>query len=194
MADGFVLYFLSNISGNQYEQCGDDNTVVIQHMAQALSSHRLDLDNKQDKSYSDFTYESCVHLSSVNPSTIYQFNINNLRDIHPRHCLELCNRNRQKYALLNRNKCLCTNKIPGKSLTGSATLSSINFNCTQECPGNYLYKCGSPTNSSLYSVYTMEIYCPVGKNTNRQLIINKHLKFTFFFRLYNGYGKRQMPV
>ncbi|CAF5082540.1 unnamed protein product, partial [Rotaria sp. Silwood1] len=41
-----------------------------------------------------------------------------------------------------------------------STLS--NFDCTQECAANYFYTCGNSTNSSLYSVYAMQLTCPLG--------------------------------
>lgn len=133
-------------------------------MNHVLFSQTYNLQNKPDKQHSDFGYDGCVYLSSVNPSRTYQFNIKNLRNIYPRHCLELCNTYQQNYALLNGNKCLCTNRIPKiESSNKLFSVSSTDLICTQECPGNYFYTCGSTTNSSVYSVYSMKLHCPNGK-------------------------------
>ncbi|CAF3849238.1 unnamed protein product, partial [Rotaria sp. Silwood1] len=146
--------------GNQHEHCGNENTiVVIENPSYIFSSKDEDID-KITTFTSDFAYDTCIHLNSVNQSTTYEFNLTDENDIHPRHCLELCTNYKQKYALLNSNKCLCTNILTKKKQDDP--FSSSNFNCTQECSANYFYTCGNPTNSSIYSVYVMKIKCPLG--------------------------------
>lgn len=135
-----------------------------------MFSYRFSSQNKQDKPNPDFVYNSCVYLNSVEPSNTYQYNFKRPSLNHPRHCLELCSKAQQKYALLNLNKCLCTNVPPPKKKPSVSLLDLPDFNCTQECPGNYFYTCGNTTNSSLYSMYVMEVQCHPGKKLNEKCI------------------------
>ncbi|CAF3918278.1 unnamed protein product [Rotaria sp. Silwood1] len=146
--------------GNKYERCGNQNTIVIFYISGNLFSSRFGLQNKLDKPNPDFVFDDCINLNSVNPSTMYQFNFKRTIDVHPRHCLELCTNYQQKYALLNSNKCLCTNISPKKKQYN--LFAPLDFNCTRECPANYFYTCGNTSNSSIYSMYVMELNCPVG--------------------------------
>ncbi|CAF1051081.1 unnamed protein product [Rotaria sp. Silwood1] len=146
--------------GNKHERCGDDNTIVIFYIVDTLFASRVGFRNKLDKPNPDFIFDDCVNLNSVNPSTMYQFNFKRTSDIHPRHCLELCTNYKQTYALLNLNKCLCTNVSPKKKQYD--LFISLGLNCTRECPANYFYTCGNTSNSSIYSMYVMELNCPVG--------------------------------
>ncbi|CAF4131268.1 unnamed protein product, partial [Rotaria sordida] len=144
--------------GNQYERCGNIDTIVVLRINVFQHSSRYNLNNKQAKSYPDFFYHSCIHLNSVNQSAIYQFNLNRIKDIHPRHCLELCTKYNQQYALLNSNKCLCTNIPMKKQQNNIFTIQD--YNCTQECQSNYFYTCGDANNSDIYSMYVMPTKCP----------------------------------
>ncbi|CAF1003222.1 unnamed protein product [Rotaria sordida] len=146
--------------GNKHERCGDENTIFIFYVSGYLFSSRFALRNKLDKPNPDFIFDDCINLNSVNPSTMYQFNFKRTNDIHPRHCLELCTNYKQKYALLNSNKCLCTNVSLKKKQDDP--YPSLDFNCTRECPANYFYTCGNTSNSSIYSMYVMELNCPTG--------------------------------
>ncbi|CAF3311986.1 unnamed protein product [Rotaria sp. Silwood2] len=151
--------------GNKHERCGDENTIVTFYIVGNLFVSRFGLQNKPDKPNPDFVFDDCVNLNSVNPSTMYQFNFKRTRDIHPRHCLELCTNYQQTYALLNSNKCLCTNVSPERKQYD--LFASLDFNCTRECPANYFYTCGNTSNSSIYSMYVMERNCPVDTNKRR---------------------------
>ncbi|CAF3973159.1 unnamed protein product [Rotaria sordida] len=144
--------------GNQHERCGNIDTIVVLHIRVFQHPPRYNLNNKQAKSYPDFFYHSCIHLNSVNQSAIYQFNLNRIKDIHPRHCLELCTKYNQQYALLNSNKCLCTNIPMKKQQNNIFTIQD--YNCTQECQSNYFYTCGDANNSDIYSMYVMPTKCP----------------------------------
>ncbi|CAF1570035.1 unnamed protein product, partial [Rotaria sordida] len=42
----------------------------------------------------------------------------------------------------------------------SDRFSLLDFNCTQECQGNYFYTCGNAKNSTLYSMYVENPKCP----------------------------------
>ncbi|CAF4640973.1 unnamed protein product [Rotaria sp. Silwood2] len=90
---------------------------------------------------------------------MYQFNFKRARDIYLRHCLELCAYFKQKYAL-NSNKCLCTNLLPKKK--NDYLFATLDYNGSQKCPANYFYTCGNTSNSLIYSMYVMELNCPVG--------------------------------
>ncbi|CAF4155070.1 unnamed protein product, partial [Adineta steineri] len=146
--------------GNKHEQCGDKNIIVVYNVTRTILSYTSYL-TESDRQNPDFSYDSCVYLSSVNPSTMYQFNFKSMSDIHPRRCLEICDKYHQHYALLNGNKCVCTNNLP-KRRKPSDVFTSQDFRCTRECPANYFYTCGSTSNSSLYSVYTMNLHCSSG--------------------------------
>ncbi|CAF4191400.1 unnamed protein product, partial [Rotaria sp. Silwood2] len=110
-------------------------------------------------------------------------NLKHTNDIHPRHCLELCNNYKQKYALLNLNKCLCTNVLPKKKKNN--LLTQFDLSCTRQCSANYFYTCGNPTNSSLYSMYTMELNCPTDKIKQRCIYINTETKTNSLVRAKN---------
>ncbi|CAM4839843.1 unnamed protein product [Rotaria magnacalcarata] len=112
-------------------------------------------------SYPDFIYDTCLSVDTARQSKMFQFYLNRADDVHPRYCLELCTKYEQKYALLNANKCLCTNIQIETRETDSWSLHQDN-NCTEQCLGNYLYSCGNINNSSIYSVYSMQLNCPPG--------------------------------
>ncbi|CAF3982260.1 unnamed protein product [Rotaria sordida] len=83
----------------------------------------------------------------------------NSHDIHPRHCLLLCKKYEQRYALLNSNTCLCMNN----TITTTTTTNKLTFfNCDRKCYGNYFYRCGHTNDSTIYSVYLMRPVCPFG--------------------------------
>ncbi|CAF4124450.1 unnamed protein product, partial [Rotaria sordida] len=117
--------------GNQNEHCGNTDTIVVLYVAENLSAWRYHEHYKYTRPYPSFVYDGCIHLNSVNQSKIYQFNLNHINDIQPRHCLELCKKYKQQYALLNSNKCLCTNILMRKKQDDR--FSPPDFNCTQEC-------------------------------------------------------------
>ncbi|CAF1080639.1 unnamed protein product [Adineta ricciae] len=144
--------------GNKYEQCGDENTIVVYNFTQNKASYES---ISRSEPHPDFTYDGCVYLHPINLLTTYQFNMKSITDIHPRHCLELCNHYHQAYALLNGNKCLCTNHLPQRRKT-SDTFISQDFSCNRECSANYFYTCGAVNNASIYSVYHMRLHCPQG--------------------------------
>ncbi|CAF4156401.1 unnamed protein product [Rotaria sp. Silwood2] len=147
--------------GSQHELCGNEDTIVVFEDPNSIFQFNDDdIDSLTTPSFY-FVYDSCIYLHSVNQSTMYEFELTRINDIHPRYCLELCTNYRQKYALLNSNKCLCTN-IPLKKKQNNAFESS-DLNCTQECSGNYLYTCGNSENSSIYSMYIMKTNCPADK-------------------------------
>ncbi|CAF4012693.1 unnamed protein product [Rotaria sp. Silwood2] len=147
--------------GSQHELCGNEDTIVVFEDPNSIFQFKDDdIDSLTTPSFY-FVYDSCIYLHSVNQSTMYEFELTRINDIHPRYCLELCTNYRQKYALLNSNTCLCTN-IPLKKKQNNAFESS-DLNCTQECSGNYLYTCGNSENSSIYSMYVMKTNCPVDK-------------------------------
>jgi hypothetical protein len=152
--------------GTQYERCGDTNTIVVLRVDKPVSRSRYTETNEQDKPYPNFVYHSCIDFSSVNESSIYEFNLTHMSDVHPRHCVELCTNYIQKYSLLNSNRCLCTNipleKAKDNLFAPFRTTSSPN-NCTQECQANYFYTCGNTNNSNIYSVYVSKFQCLPGK-------------------------------
>ncbi|CAF3464823.1 unnamed protein product [Rotaria sp. Silwood1] len=170
--------------GNQNEKCGDTNTIVLLHVADNLFRFKIDAYYKRFKQYPDFIYDGCIHLSSANQSGIYPFSFNHINDIHPRHCLELCKKYKQKYALLNSNKCLCTNIPMNTKQRDAKLLSFLDFNCIQACQGNYLYTCGNASNSSIYSVYVTHPRCPhnfqLSDNEQRCVQINFSVKKNSF--------------
>ncbi|CAF1026064.1 unnamed protein product [Rotaria sordida] len=144
--------------GNVHERCGDKNTIVVFHVVDVrriYSLMRIPMD-----SYPDFVYDSCIYVSSFNSSTTYQFNLNNVHNIHPRHCLQLCTNYQQKYAFINSNLCLCTN-IPLKDTQYDTTILENQY-CSYECSANYFYTCGNKTNSTIYSMYIMQPKCRHG--------------------------------
>jgi len=137
--------------GNKHEQCGNDDTIIVFHIIN--SPHIYNNAPKPAEPFPDFIYDSCINVKSFNPSTTYQFNLNHL---HPRHCLELCTNRQQKYALINSNKCFCTN-IPIKT-DENADIVSHSL-CSQQCSANYFYTCGNNTSSTIYSMYIMQPKC-----------------------------------
>ncbi|CAF4368318.1 unnamed protein product [Rotaria socialis] len=146
--------------GNQHQYCGNENVIITFYIFASSLPPIFDNNEKMPRLKSDFVYESCIHLNIVDQSTMYAFNLTRAIDVHPRHCLELCVKYQQKYALMNSNKCLCTNiRLKKRNDKLSAF---IKYNCTQECQGNYFYTCGSSSNSTIYSMYTMETTCPRG--------------------------------
>jgi hypothetical protein len=83
-----------------------------------------------------------------------------MNNIHPRHCLELCTKYQQKYALINGNKCFCTN-IPVKN--DRSTIILTHQVCSLKCSANYFYTCGNKDNETIYSMYIMKPQCLHGK-------------------------------
>ncbi|CAF4943073.1 unnamed protein product, partial [Rotaria sp. Silwood1] len=146
--------------GNQHERCGNRDTIVVLRITAFQHPSRYSLNNKQAKLYPDFFYHSCVHLNFLNQSAIYRFNLNRIKDIQPRHCLELCTKYSQHYAILNSNTCLCVNIPMIKQQNNIFTLRD--YNCNQECQSNYFYTCGNTSNSNIYSMYIMPTKCPYG--------------------------------
>ncbi|CAF1411640.1 unnamed protein product [Rotaria sordida] len=146
--------------GNQNERCGNTDTMVIVHATDNIPSFKLDKNYILSKQHPDFIYDNCVHVNFPNKSGIYQFSLNHINDVHPRHCLELCKKYKQQYALLNSNKCLCTNIPMTKRQNALRLFIPPDFDCNQECQGNYLYTCGNTSNSTIYSVYVMHPRCP----------------------------------
>ncbi|CAF3855672.1 unnamed protein product [Rotaria sp. Silwood1] len=158
---------------NTHEQCGDKNTVVVFHV---IDIRRLFTETRAAvEPYPDFIYDSCIHVNSFNLSTTYQFNLTNINNIHPRHCLQLCLNYQQKYALINSNICLCTN-IQIKDIQYNTTILSNQY-CSQECSANYFYTCGNKINSTIYSMYIMQPKCRHGfeVSENDQQCVYSHL-------------------
>ncbi|CAM4971429.1 unnamed protein product [Rotaria socialis] len=147
--------------GNENEYCGNDHTIVAINSDEVTSSFIYDNTDTFKPSHTDFIHDACIHVDSVKQSTMYGFYLNRPNDVHPRHCLELCTKYEQKYALLNAKKCLCTN-IQIQTRETDSWLSPRDTNCTDECQGNYFYSCGNINNSSIYSVYSMQKHCPTG--------------------------------
>ncbi|CAF3426307.1 unnamed protein product [Rotaria socialis] len=147
--------------GNENEYCGNDHTIVAINSNEVTSSFIYDNTDTFKPSHTDFIHDACIHVDSVKQSTMYGFYLNRPNDVHPRHCLELCTKYEQKYALLNAKKCLCTN-IQIQTRETDSWLSPRDTNCTDECQGNYFYSCGNINNSSIYSVYSMQKHCPTG--------------------------------
>jgi hypothetical protein len=171
-AISYTFIQLFKTLGNQYERCGNTDTIVVLREDKNIYPSRYVETNEQDKPYPNFVYHSCIDLSSANESAIYQFNLTRMSDVHPRHCVELCTNYKQQYSLLNSNRCLCTN-IPMKKLNDNlfapfSTSSSSSDNCTQECQANYFYTCGNTNNAKIYSVYVVKLQCPPGKRRKYQ--------------------------
>lgn len=145
--------------GNQHEQCGKNDIVIIFHI---LDSRRTYSDARTPaEPFPDFIYDSCIQVDAFNSSTTYQFNLNEKKNVHPRHCLELCTNYQQKYALMNANKCFCTNTPLKNGEPGSEIFTSQD--CSQRCSGNYFYSCGNHSNPTIYSMYVMQPKCRHGK-------------------------------
>ncbi|CAF0886021.1 unnamed protein product [Adineta ricciae] len=144
-------------SGNRHEQCGDNDTIVVFDISQSRRAYSYY--PTTFKPYLDFSYDSCVHMSSFDPNRSYKFTFNDSLDLHPRHCLEFCTINQQKYALINSNQCFCMN-MPAKHYNNKHLLPKQH--CSQECSSNYFYTCGNPTSSTIYSVYTRQQKCRHG--------------------------------
>lgn len=147
---------IDHLLGNRHERCGDDDTIIVFHI---LDSRRRSVESSvSTQSYPDFGYDSCIFVSSLNSSTTYRLDMNN---VHPRHCLELCNRYNQIYALINGDQCFCTN-VPMKTDDNNEILA--NEECSFKCSGNYFYTCGNKNNLTMYSMYTMKPQCRHGKS------------------------------
>ncbi|CAF0884788.1 unnamed protein product [Adineta ricciae] len=145
-------------SGNRHEQCGDNDTIVVFDISQSRRAY----------SYYPTTFQPYLDFSS------YKFTFNDSLDLHPRHCLEFCTINQQKYALINSNRCFCTNMSTTHSNNNMRLLSKQH--CSQECSGNYFYTCGNPTSSTIYSVYTRQPKCRHGfeMTQNREQCVYGH--------------------
>ena len=140
--------------GNRHERCGDDKTIVAFRI---LETPRTPTEGSTPpQPYPDFIYDKCVQ-ATLNSSTTYQFN---LKDLHPRNCLELCTNNQQQYALINGNKCFCTN-VQVKLDSSSDSLP--HSDCSLKCSGNYFYTCGNSDEPTRYSMYIMKPRCVHGK-------------------------------
>lgn len=140
--------------GNKHEHCGNLDTIVAFKFPADRFTSGYDISYRDTVRYPDFVYDSCVHLNSFDRSAMYLFDFQQKSDIYPRYCLLLCRNYQQKYALINSNKCLCTNY----------RLNNEKYdNCTLQCSANYFYTCGNASNSSLYSMYVMTPRCPIGK-------------------------------
>ena len=151
-----MIGWLFCLIGSQHERCGDADTIVVFHI---LDSRRRFIENSIPiQAYPDFAYDSCLLVDRLDTSTAYQFAMNN---VHPRHCLELCNKFNQSYALINRDQCFCTN-VPLKIDDANSIL--INEDCSMKCSGNYFYTCGSQSNTTIYSMYVMKPQCRHGKS------------------------------
>ncbi|CAF0983844.1 unnamed protein product [Adineta steineri] len=161
-------------SGNKNEQCGNKDTIIVFHI---IDSRRIYSDARTPaEPYPDFIYDSCIYLNSFdNTSTTYKFKLTNRTDLHPRHCLELCTKYKQKYALINSNTCFCTNIQLKDEKSKSEILA--NKHCSLQCSANYFYTCGHKLNSTLYSVYIMQPKCRHGFEVaeNDQQCVYSHL-------------------
>ena len=145
--------------GNPLEYCGDSSTVVA---FQILDARRtFTYARTPPEPFPEFVHDSCIHWSTVNASVAYQFSIEDSNGPHPRHCLALCSQVNQKYALLNDDRCLCTN-MPLKSVLDGVSVLGNN-NCDQQCKGNFFYLCGNQRNRTVYSMYINQPKCRHGK-------------------------------
>ena len=145
--------------GNRNELCGNEDTIVVFDI---FDSKRTYTDaSTPPEPFPDFRYDGCIKVNSFDPTTTNQFNLTNLNNSHPRHCLELCTNYQQKYALMNSNKCFCTN-IPIKDEQYHTDLLPHKF-CSQKCAANYFYTCGNRDNSTIYSMYIMQPKCRHGR-------------------------------
>ncbi|CAM4989442.1 unnamed protein product, partial [Rotaria socialis] len=78
------------IAGNQHQHCGNEKTIVALRMSSSIL-WLVDRDQVQMiRANPGFVDETCIHLNSVDQSTMYEFNLTRAIDVHPRHCLELC--------------------------------------------------------------------------------------------------------
>ncbi|CAF3819420.1 unnamed protein product [Rotaria sp. Silwood1] len=141
--------------GNPNQYCGDTNTIIVLLRKNVLYLAHFYTPSRYYRQYPDFVYVGCVQFNNIKQLGMYQFNIVNRQDVHPRHCLQLCKKYEQQYALLKSNTCLCTN-IPIEKVKNQLNL----FNCDRKCYGNYFYKCGHTIDSSMYSVYLIRPACP----------------------------------
>ncbi|CAF2059180.1 unnamed protein product [Rotaria magnacalcarata] len=139
--------------GNQNEYCGNNNTVVAINSAGVTLSSIYDNIDIFKSLYPDFIHDACIHVDSAKQSTMYGFYLNRSSDVHPRHCLELCTKYEQKYALLNANKCLCTN-IQIKPRETDSWFLSQDTNCTDECQD---YSCGDDKEYHLVNGFCYKI-------------------------------------
>ena len=149
------------VSGNRHEQCGDNDTIVVFDISQSRRAYSYY--PRTFKPYLDCSYDSCVHISSFDSNRSYKFTFNDSLDLHPRHCLEFCTINQQKYALINSNQCFCMN-MPAKHNKSDMRLLPKQ-NCSHECSGNYFYACGNSNSSAIYSMYVRQQKCQHGNDT-----------------------------
>ncbi|CAF3088507.1 unnamed protein product [Rotaria socialis] len=144
--------------GNTNELCGDNGTIVVY---QILNSRRTQATvRKPPEPFPLFAYDSCISLPSFDQSTVYQFKLTNKYDFHPRYCLELCAKYEQKYALINDNECLCTNRALKRADPDAEILTGQS--CSQPCASNYFYTCGNKMNVTVYSMYVLQPKCRHG--------------------------------
>ncbi|UJR15370.1 hypothetical protein I4U23_002318 [Adineta vaga] len=141
--------------GNSHEQCGDDDTIVVFDIMESQQSNLFR--RKPLETYPDFIYDSCIQTNSFHPNTSYKFVFNDTINLHSRHCLELCTKYEQKYALINSNQCFCTN-IPIKNDANNIRILA-NQMCSQICSANYFYTCGSQIDPAIYSMYIKRPKC-----------------------------------
>ena len=171
----YLLKNFISFLGNQHEQCGDDDTIVVFDISQ--SQLLTSLRRKTSELYPDFLYDSCIHTNAFRPNTSYKFVFNDTTNLHPRHCLEICSKYQQKYALINAYRCFCTN-IPVKNEENDIHILT-NLFCSQECSANYFYTCGSQINPAIYSMYMMQPKCQHGKH--EIFYIKIQINFSTFF-------------
>ena len=146
--------------------CGNKNTIVA---FQILDSRRtFTYARTPAEAFPDFEYDSCLRLNTFNQSTTYQFTIHDRQSFHPRHCLALCQKYGQIYALINNGECLCTNS-PVKADESNVELLNGQA-CSQQCAGNYFYSCGNQQNLTIYSMYVFQPKCRHGKETGSQAL------------------------
>ena len=144
--------------GNPNELCGNDNTIVVY---QILDSRRTyTYARTPAEAYPDFEYDSCIRLNSFNQSSMYQFTMVNRNNDHPRYCLALCEKYDQKYALISKADCLCTNRAMKGDQEDVDILSGQQ--CDRLCTSNYFYSCGNTNNMTIYSLYILQPKCRHG--------------------------------
>lgn len=144
------------ISGNPQELCGDESTiVVIQNPPIGTYSNSF-----STLTSLDFRFDGCVHSHLVDPSTFYRFRLNSTANQHPHHCLQLCAKYKQKYALISSDRCVCSS-LPLD--TGPNNITRVDdAHCSQRCAANYFYSCGHPTDALIYAKYFMRVDCRPG--------------------------------
>jgi len=139
--------------------CGNENTIVA---FQILEPRRtFTYARTPAEPFPNYVFDGCLHLNLFNRSLIYQFNIQDKENFHPRYCLAFCTKYEQKYALINNVECLCTN-IPMKDEEDNVDILT-GQDCSQQCEGNYFYSCGNKNNLTIYSMYLLQPKCRHGK-------------------------------